>query len=107
MVARGYHARPRGNGRDDAGALARLRPLPRGRGDRPLRRCGLLRSGASGQRRAATERDRVVDGIAGKTAYPVRVQDPALRRRGNGETGARAVHHADEVYQDEYGEWSA
>ena len=60
-----------------------------------------------GQRRAATERDRVVNGITGKTVYPVRVQYTALRRWGNGETETKAVHSAYEFYQDEYGEWSA
>jgi hypothetical protein len=60
-----------------------------------------------GQKRAATERDRVVNGITGKTVFPVRVQYTSLRTWGNGETETKQVHYAYEFYQDEFGEWTA
>ena len=60
-----------------------------------------------GQKRAANARDRVVNGITGKTLYPVRVQYTSHRTWGNGETEAKKIHYGYEFYVDEFGEWTA
>jgi hypothetical protein len=60
-----------------------------------------------GESRAATEKDRVVNGITGSTVFPVRAKYASLRRWGNGETQTVNIHYSYEFYRDEFGEWNA
>jgi hypothetical protein len=58
-----------------------------------------------GDPRAATERDRVVNGITGPTVYPVRVRYTSNRTWGNGQTEAKPIHYDYEFFRDAMGGW--
>lgn len=60
-----------------------------------------------GESRAATERDRLVNGITGPTVYPMRVRYTSNRTWGNGETEAKPIHYDYEFVRDTMGSLDA